>query len=186
MTVIQHGFGQPPGAIMQVAYVVPQLREALALWTQELRVGPFFLFEDFTLDDLLYRGRPSQLNISLACGYSGSMCIELIQQHDREPSVYRDVIESRGYGLHHCAIMTNDFDGDQRRLQASIGPLAMYGVTKAAPARVAYIDARATLGSMLELIELTPGSDALFTMMKQAAAGWDGSDPVRSGNDIRI
>jgi hypothetical protein len=173
-------FGQPLGGIMQVAYVVPSLREALAFWTSELHVGPFFLFENFQLDELQYRGRPSTLHMSLACAYSGSMCFELIEQHDAEPSVYRDVIMSRGHGFHHWARSTRSFDADVRSYEASGAALAMYGVATVAAARVAYMDAREKLGGMVELIEFTPAIDALFGAMKKAAEGWDGSNPVRT------
>ncbi|MDB6092029.1 MAG: hypothetical protein JWN85_4813 [Gammaproteobacteria bacterium] len=173
-------FGQPLGGIMQVAYVVPNLREAMALWTSELRVGPFFLFENFQLDELQHRGRAATLHMSLACAYSGSMCFELIEQHDTEPSVYRDVIVSRGYGFHHWARSTQSFDADVRRYESSGAPLAMYGVATVAGARVAYMDAREKLGGMVELIELTPAIDSLFGAMKRAAEGWDGSHPIRT------
>ncbi|HSG64214.1 MAG TPA: VOC family protein, partial [Gammaproteobacteria bacterium] len=157
------GFGQPVGGIFQIAYVVADIDAALAHWTQQLRVGPFFVFPGFTLERLEYRGRPSHLDITLACGYSGSLCIELIAQHDDAPSVYRDVATERGYGFHHCGVITDAFDEDLARLQESGAALAMSGVAPGNGARVVYLDTRGPLPGMTELIERNPAVDALFT-----------------------
>ena len=50
-------FGQPIGGIIQMAYVVPDIRVAMAQWTADLRVGPWFFLDHFTGDDPVYRGR---------------------------------------------------------------------------------------------------------------------------------
>jgi hypothetical protein len=44
-------------------------------------------------------------------------------------------------------------------------------------ARVAYLDME--LGSMLELIELSPQVEQFFGMVQAAAKDWNGQDPVR-------
>jgi Glyoxalase/Bleomycin resistance protein/Dioxygenase superfamily len=173
------GFGQPRGGIFQIAYIVADLDSALEQWTRRLRVGPFFVFPGFTLDQLEYRGQPSRLDITLACGYTGSICIELIEQHDDAPSVYRDVATTTGFGFHHCGIITASFDADLARLRDTGAALAMHGVAPGPGARVAYLDTRGALPGMTELIEQTPGVDALFTHMKNAAVDWDGRDAVR-------
>ena len=44
-------FGQPERGIIQMAYVVPDIRAAMAQWTLDLHVGPWFLLDHFTGDD---------------------------------------------------------------------------------------------------------------------------------------
>lgn len=172
-------FGQPLGAVMQVAYVVDDMEKALEHWTQELGIGPFFLFEHFPLMDAQYRGQPTDFDVNLALAYSGSMCFELIYQNNDAPSVYRDIVDSRGYGFHHLAVSTRDFEGDVALHQARGAELALYGV--AGPgARAAYMDTAATLGGMTELIEITPEVEGLFSAIKEPSVDWDGSDPVRT------
>lgn len=172
-------FGQPLGAIMQVAYIVEDIESAMKHWGKTLGVGPFFLFEHFALDDYRYRGKPGDLDITLALGFSGSMCFELIVQHSKSPSVYTDVIEKKGYGFHHWAVSTTRFDNDLVDYAASGNPEVLYGVVAAVDARAAYVDTMDNLGGMLELIEINPAVEDFFSALKAPSVNWDGQHPVR-------
>ena len=173
-------FGQPLGAIMQVAYVVEDIEKAMAHWTEKLGVGPFFLFEHFALDDYRYRGQPSDLDITIALGFSGSMCFELIVQNSKSPSVYSEVVDKRGYGFHHWAVSTADFDGDLAKYTAAGSAEVLYGmVPDPVNARAAYVDTMDELGGMIELIETTPAVEGLFSAVKEPSVNWDGKDSVR-------
>ena len=46
--------------------------------------------------------------------------------------------------------------------------------------RAAYLDFGALLPGMIELIEVTPTVEGLFSHVKQPSIGWDGQSPVRS------
>ncbi len=174
-------FGQPLGAIMQTAYIVPNLDIAIDHWVSTLKIGPWFIARDFAMDDVQYRGQPSDMKISLALAYSGSMCFELIQQTNNVPSVYTEVIEQRGYGFHHWGISTNDFDGDRRRLEAMGAEMAFYGVvTPADHSRAAYMNTLPMTGGMIELIEINPVVETIFSTFREASLNWDGSDPKRN------
>lgn len=172
-------FGQPLGAIMQVAYVVDDMEAALDKWTKTLGVGPFFLFKNFQLLDARYHGEPTDIDIDLALAFSGSMCFELIVQNNDVPSVYRDVIAERGYGFHHWAVSTRSFDDDVARHKAAGAPLAFSGVAGVG-GRAGYMDTTKTLGGMIELIEINDKVEEFFGMLHSAAQDWDGTDPVRS------
>lgn len=171
-------FGQALGDIMQVAYVVDDVQKAMLEWRDKLQFGPWFLFEHFELLDLTYRGQPSDVDISIALGFSGSMCFELIQQNNDVPSIYKDVIDARGYGFHHWAISTLSFDEDVKRYEALGAELALSAMVPVG-ARAAVMDTTDSLGGMLELIEVTPKVEEFFTMMHKASVGWNGADPVR-------
>ncbi|VAV90582.1 hypothetical protein MNBD_ALPHA02-1577 [hydrothermal vent metagenome] len=174
-------FGQPMGAIMQVAYVVEDIEKAMKEWTDTLGVGPFFLFEHFALDDYRYRGKPGDIDITLALGFSGSMCFELIVQHSNAPSVYTEVTDNRGYGFHHWAISTDSFDNDLARHVAAGNSEVLYGkVPDPINARAAYVDTMAKTGGMIELIEMTPAVEGFFSALKEPSVNWDGKDPVRT------
>ncbi len=54
----QVGFGQPDDGIIQMAYVVPDLRAAMTQWSRTLRVGPWFVLEHFTGDNPCTGGDP--------------------------------------------------------------------------------------------------------------------------------
>ena len=106
----QVGFGQPDDGVIQMAYVVADLHEAIKQWSRRLRVGPWFVLEHFTCVDPVYRGRPSRADVRLAMSFAGHMNMELIQPNNDAPSVYREVIERRGYGFHHWGVATWSFD----------------------------------------------------------------------------
>ena len=92
-------FGQPADGIIQMAYVVEDIHQAMRDWSSKLKVGPWFLLERFTGVDPEYRGQSTACEIALAMSFAGHMNVELIQQLNDAPSVYRETIERRGYGF---------------------------------------------------------------------------------------
>jgi hypothetical protein len=169
---------QNPGAVYQVAYVVEDLSEALNNWLKQTPAGPFFLFEHFEFVNPVYRGEPATIDISIALGFTGGLCIELIQQHDDRPSVYQEEIDRRGYGQHHIAVLEPDVEDRIRQYEDKGSPCLFRGAF-AMGAEVAYIDTRATLGCMLELVEFNDVIRAVLEDMQQAHTDWNGLDSVR-------
>jgi hypothetical protein len=175
----EFGFGQPHGGIIQTAFVVPDVQEAVTFWTKDLKAGPFFLIPHWRGDRPVYRGQDSSAAVTIAMGFAGHMQIELIQPEDDNPSVYKELIDRSGYGLHHFGVASDDIDGDIARMEGDGYTLAFRaGVPSGGD--VAYLDGGPAKPGMLELIEATPGMDRGFTAMWRASVGWDGSDPLRS------
>lgn len=173
----QTGYGQPLGAVCQYAYIVEDIHQAMKDYGAVLNVGPWFLVGPFTPPAGLYRGQPTKMELMLANGFSGHVMIELLQQVNDEPSVYKETIAKRGYGFHHYAITSTNFDADLERYLARGFKVAFSD--KLGDFRVVYLDTTAVLPGMLEIMELTPSADAWLTQMHRASVGWDGSDPVR-------
>jgi hypothetical protein len=172
-------FGQPDDGIVQLAYVVEDIHRAMDQWVDQLKVGPWFLLEHFSGADASYRGQPSQVDVAIAMSFAGHMMIELIQQHNSAPSVYREVIEQRGYGFHHWGVASKNFDADVA-LYRKRGAEQAFFLRVPSGGRVAYMDTTAQLPGMVELIELGADFEPMFTRFYQASLGWDGRDPVRS------
>lgn len=172
-------FGQPfDGGVIQMAFIVPNLRDAMADWTLRLGIGPWFLFSPFKPLTQSYRGGPTDVSVSIGMAYSGHMQYELIEQHNDAPSVYRETRDKRGYGFHHWGVSAPDFDKSLKAQQAAGYELAFYAEPDRG-IRVAYMDTTRDLPGYIELIETGPAVEGLFTMMYQAALGWDGKEPVR-------
>jgi len=171
-------FGQPDDGIIQTAYVVEDIPRAMQHWVEQLKVGPWFLLEHFTGVDASYRGKPSEADVAIAMSFAGHMMIELIQPNDKAPSVYREIIEKRGYGFHHWGIGSKDFDRDVERYEKVGGELAFFARVPSG-GRVAYMDTTAQLPGMVELIELGANFEPMFTGFYRASLGWDGKLPVR-------
>lgn len=174
-------FGQPLGAIMQVAYVVEDLEAAAMRWAKNLNVGPWMIMEHFPAADMKYYDRPTDIDLSIALAYSGAMCFELIYQHDDAPSVYKDCVEKDGMGcFHHWAVSTDTFDEDVARHKANGHRIAFSGeVVPVGRKRFAYVDTMAPLRGMIELIEVNEAVEDLFAGISALSQDWDGKNPIR-------
>ncbi len=154
-------------AVVQVGYLVADVERAAREWHAILGAGPFILMPGVHLE-YLHRGKPATVAASGALGQAGQLQIELIQQNSPGPSLYRDAIPEGAEGLHHMAIIVGDLDAEVRRMEA-------LGITTAAwieygGMRVAHMDTVSHLGFMIELIEESGASDALFEMTRTAVA----------------
>jgi len=170
-------FGQELGAIFQIAYVVEDIRAAIEEHARRLRIGPWLLLEHFEPLWQTYRGRPTQLDASLAISFSGSMMFELIQQHDDVPSVFRDVVQRRGYGLHHLAVSTRDFEAECARYRG-MGYEPVFEAAADGGLRVAYFDTLATLPAMLEIMDMPASVESRWASLQALCAAWDGRNPL--------
>ena len=98
----QFSFGARDNGIIQIAYTVADIQKAMRHYTELLHVGPWFLVGPFVPPKGLYRGVTTKMRVSLALAFAGETNIELIQQHDEEPSVFRETLKARGaHGFHH-------------------------------------------------------------------------------------
>lgn len=169
---------QEANRIGQIAYITDDLEVSLKYWTEMFGVGPFFLLNSSGIENMRYRGEVSDVDITAALSYNGSMCIEIIKQNDSSPSVYKEIMDKRGPGFHHWGYMTTDFDADVERYLSSGYELAFSGNVKTG-GRFAYMDSFDALGGMVELIDFPENVKNLFEGLHAASIDWDGSDPVR-------
>jgi hypothetical protein len=165
-----------PGAIVQHAYTVADIEAAMAGQTEALGIGPWFLRGPFMPAQARYRGAPNTATFTLARAFLGPVMVELIQQHDDNPSVFRE----RPLGFHHWAIMPEDFDAELARLHAQGFETAFEDIVPSG-ARIAYVDTQASLPGMLELVERTPDQLATYDRIHAASVDWNGDDPIREG-----
>jgi hypothetical protein len=104
--------------------------------------------------------------------------IELIQQLNDAPSVYRELIDKRGHGFHHWAVASRNFEADIKRYQA-MGYDVAFSDRSPSGVRVVYMDATRDLPGMIEIIEMTDALEARYTEMYEASRTFDGRDPIR-------
>jgi hypothetical protein len=172
-------FGQPDNGIIQTAYVVQDIQKSMVEWARQLRVGPWFLIDEFTGVNPMYRGQPLKSKIALAMSFAGHMNIELIQPLDDEPSPYREVIQKRGYGFHHWGVATNDFEHEVGRYRDAGYEVALE-LRVPSGGRVTYMDTSTNLAGMTEIIELGADFEPTFNRFYRESIGWDGTNPIRS------
>jgi hypothetical protein len=128
--------------------------------------------------EVLYRGQPTDADISVAVAQWGEVQVELIQQFNESPSIYSHFPGRAAGGLQHVGVMTNSVADDLEQLK-SRGIEAVQRGSTANGIRFAYISTDQHPGGMIELIEHGPGIDGFFAMVKEKSVGWDGSRPVR-------
>ena len=169
---------QPLHTVRQLGYFVKDLDEALKYWTEVLKVGPFFKMEHLALENQVYRGNPGNVDLTIALGNSGSVQIELIQQINDAPSVYKEFVDAGRGGLHHFGIMPEDYQST-RQQYIDHGHEAVFECTLAG-APLVYFDTLDTLGHYTELWDNNDFYKDLFMEIENAAKDWDGKDPVRT------
>jgi hypothetical protein len=174
----RYSFGAPDRSIIQFAYTVDDIQEGMRRYTDLLRIGPWFLIGPFVPAKGVYRGAETKMNLSLAVAFGGEAMVELIEQHDRERSVYQETLKARGaHGFHHWAIGARDFDAatagyKSQGYEEAFSDLSPRGV------RVVYFDTSRHLPGMLEIIEMTADVEQQYHRMYKAAREWDGKHAV--------
>ena len=167
-------------AVRQLAYKVNDLEAAAAAHHRQFGSGPFFVLRHVALASSHHRGIERPFDHSSAYGQWGSVMVELVVQHNPDPSALHDMFPhgSGAEGLHHAALFVDDLEAAIARFDSEGAPLAQLSVTQGGTA-FAFVDTRASLGHMLELYEPTPQLTGFYDFVAAAAKGWDGTDLIR-------
>ena len=99
------------GRIVQVAYIVDDIDEAIERWHTQYATGPFLVARDTTpFVNARYRGQPSEVMVlDLAFAYVGDLQIELIALKNDVPSMYKEVLDRGQVDLQHYGVCVEDF-----------------------------------------------------------------------------
>lgn len=165
------GAALPHGRYYHTGWVVADVHSALRHWVETLGVGPFVLFENMTFVEPTYRGRPGGPTVTIAFAAAGDHAVELIQQHDPAPSIYR---EGRG-ALHHVGLAVPDLGAEIERYERAGIACAFRGGFEFGGG-CAYLDTLDTLGAFTELVEATPAVQGMLEQMRAASARWNRRD----------
>ena len=167
------------GAIIQNGYVVHDIEAAMWHWIEVLGVGPWFYIEHLPVTDFQYRGEPSPVDISLALANSGPLQVELIQQRNDAPSLYRDFLNAGHEGLQHIGYGTKNFQADLARILSAGYTIGQSGhVSGRGP--FVYLLTEAHPGTVVELMDMSGARERIFARIAEAARNWDGTDPIRT------
>lgn len=166
------------GPIRQIGYVIRDIEAAMVHWSTVSGVGPWFYVDKFAFNSFSYRGRNYDgLDASVAMANSGDLQIELIQQRCQTPSMYRDFMSHSGEGLQHVAYWPDDYDAAYAEALKRGNVVGHEG--ELPRGRFVYFESSGHPGSVFELNEITPARRQIIESIKNAAATWDGTDPIR-------
>jgi hypothetical protein len=169
-------FGSPA----QLGYVVRDIRAGIDAWIEH-GVGPWFYFETVETDYFRHRGADSPLQMSVALANSGEMQIELIQQRNDAPSLYKEFLDSGREGFQHVSYWTADYQALYDKALAHGFAVGHEGSIGGAQGRFAYLEHATTpaMGTVIEISDISGPKGAFFAHVRELAASWDGSEPIR-------
>jgi hypothetical protein len=167
------------GAPHHFAYVVDDIEATVDRLARELGAGPFFLAKDVPLQNVLSRGEPAEFAHDSAFGATGGSAIELIQPARLTPARLE-----KGFGgprprLQHIGyVVSAESVGDLRRELDGRG-VSEYLSSQLGDLNSTLHNASALLGHDLEIHADCDALHEFFGMVRGAAEGWEGSEPLR-------
>jgi hypothetical protein len=169
------------GSLRQIGYVVTDVEAAMKHWIEVCGIGPWFYAEHLPLTSFTYAGtRYDDIHVSVGLANSGDVQIELIQQRSDHPSMYRDFLAAhRQGGLQHWSSWPENYDELYQRALAQGYSVGQEG--DAPRGRFVYFRNEGHPGTIVEMSHSTPLRRRIFDAVREAAAGWDGRDPIRAG-----
>jgi hypothetical protein len=166
------------GNIAQIGYVVRDIDAAMDNWVKH-GVGPWFYVDRVQTDYFRYRGADSDMEMSVALANSGDVQLELIQPRNDAPSMYKDFLDSGREGAQHIAYWSNDFQALLDRALAAGYTIGQEGSIGGEQGRFAYLDTQVEQGTIIEISDISGPKGLFFQYIRDVAATWDGSDPIR-------
>ena len=148
---------------IQIAFVVPNLRDAMDEYTQRLGISPWHLLEHIEQSEGLYRGKSNAIDLSVALGFCGSTMFELIQQHCSTPSVFN----AKGFGFHHFGFGTETFDRECR-LRKNQGDRMIYSARTPRGGRLAIFDSPSQ-SPLIEVLEMKEATKVFYHNLHRAS-----------------
>ena len=164
---------------LQKAWIVTDIEAAARRWSALFGIGPFHVAEygPDIFEYVNYRGEPGKLHMKTAIAYAGDEQIELVEPVGEYASAYSDTIPHGKTGFHHICFWTDDIDADIAHFVDAGAEVANDGKMLNGP-RFAYVDASASLGIVIELLERAPGVVQLFDAWRETCHSWDGREPI--------
>lgn len=164
---------------MQHAWVVEDIDAAAERFSAALGIGPFFIaeYQGQVFEQATHLGKPTELHLKTAIAYSGDTQVELVQPMGTGPSIYTLTSDMLPGRFHHMCFWSSDLDHDLAHYEQQGCKTVDVGKMRGGP-RFAYLDARPTLGCVIELLEYDARIAKLFDSWRDRNHAWDGNDAL--------
>lgn len=149
--------------LFHIGWVVRDCAAAQEELAARLGAGPFLSVGDVRFDQALVHGELTPFTLKIAFGPLGGVLLELLEPLD-DFSPHAEFLKTRGEGMHHLAYLVPDFDDQLAAVRAAdpAANLLIDGTGPGNPVRWCYVDGGGAHGTVIELLERTPVSEALF------------------------
>ncbi|MBL8779875.1 MAG: VOC family protein [Alphaproteobacteria bacterium] len=167
------------GPVRQNGYVVRDIRAAMDHWINVMGVGPWFYIDRVKTDYFRHRGQDAAVEMSIALANAGDLQLELIQQRNDAPSMYKEFLDAGHEGLQHVAFWSTSYQQLYDQSLARGLKVGHEGQIGGKQGRFAYFDSAAHPGSVIEISDISGNKGRFFDHIRRIAADWDGADPIR-------
>ena len=166
------------GSMRQVGIVVRDIEAAMKHWVEVCGVGPWFYTDRLVVTAFTYNGkRYDDVHLSIALANSGDVQLELIQQRCDTPTMYKEFLAAGREGMQHWSSWPVDYQATLERALAAGYTVGQAGESPRGP--FVYFRQEGHPGTVIEMAEGGPARMRIFDTVREAAANWDGSDPIR-------
>ena len=164
------------------AYVVEDIERTVRRLVDQLGAGPFFLIQKVPVENVRSRGEPAEFVHNSAFGYCGAGAIELMEVLSLAPERVQKGFSGPRPRVHHIGYVLPPTEVADVRSSLDDRGLTEYLSSQLAGGAVdsTLHDASGTLGHDLEIHVDGEGLRQFFGIVRAAAEGWDGSDPLRA------
>jgi hypothetical protein len=172
-------FHRQLGEVHHYGYVVDSIEATVARLVEQLGAGPFFAVDGVPVENVTSRGEPATFVHNSAFGYVGGNAVEFMEIGDTSPErAGAGFAGARPY-LHHLGwvIAPDRVEGVRKELDDRGMPEYLHAHMHAID--FTYHDGSATLGHDIEIHADVEDLHGFFARFKEAAEGWDGTDPIR-------
>jgi catechol 2,3-dioxygenase-like lactoylglutathione lyase family enzyme len=142
--------------VFQVCVVVKDIEKSVERYWKIFGIGPWQIhtFGPPDLFDTTFHGKPEPYSMKIAAAQIGNIQWELIQPLSGRSS-YQEFLDERGEGLHHIAVVVEDFD-------KTVAACEKHGIGTVMTGRFresayAYLDTGPALGFITEILKMPPG-----------------------------
>jgi methylmalonyl-CoA/ethylmalonyl-CoA epimerase len=177
-TVPEDPFRPQLGEPHHYAYVVEDIEATVNRLVEQLGAGPFFLIERVPVENVLSRGEPAEFVHNSAFGSCGG-AIELIEAVSLAPERVEERFSGPRPRVHHVAYVVPPTEVADLRASLDERGLPQYLSSQLGEVETTLHDASAALGHDIEIHADNEGLHEFFGMVRGAAEGWNGSEPLR-------
>jgi hypothetical protein len=166
--------------IVQVGYsIFEDVDTAVAKWVRLTGAGPFFTLAHVPLLNVVYRGKRTEFDHSMAVGQWGDVQLELMLQHCDNPSHISEMCPDSRPRLTSVSWMVPDMEAEILRMSGQGFPVIWSCNVFDESMSAVWFDTTAVLGCFSEVFVDDPRMRHSFAQCAKAAVNWQGERPVR-------
>jgi hypothetical protein len=159
-------------------YVVSDIERTVGHWAAQFGAGPFFMFDRVKFDEVLHLGKPCTFVHSCAFGQWGAVMVEIQEIHASDPSTLTELLIPGTLPVpNHVAYVSERPEEDSAALIGDGYKLFLH--VKRGEIEARFHDTRRFLGHGVEILCKSKLRDEMTRMLRSAARGWDGNNPLR-------